>query len=86
MYALTYTEYAKKQLLKLPSKTQERILKALERVRIRPEKQVKQLVGVPYSCLRVGDYRVILQIRGKQLCIFVLDVGHRKGIYKAFKK
>ncbi len=31
---------------------------------------------------RVGDYRVIAKILGDELLILVIDVGHRKEIYK----
>lgn len=31
---------------------------------------------------RVGDYRVICDIRRKYLLVLVLDVGHRREIYR----
>lgn len=31
---------------------------------------------------RVGDYRLICQIKDKQVLVLVLTVGHRKEIYK----
>lgn len=48
-----------------------------------PTKRCKALSG-PYSGLwrlRVGDYRVILDIRRGELVIIALDVGNRSGIY-----
>jgi len=52
----------------------------LERIRIRPYPYVKKLVGSPYFRLRVGDYRVILDIKENELIIHVLELGHRKNI------
>ncbi len=31
---------------------------------------------------RVGDYRLICQLKDKELIILLLDIGHRKEIYK----
>lgn len=31
---------------------------------------------------RVGDYRIICDIRKKELIILVIDIGHRSKIYK----
>ena len=54
----------------------------LERIRIRPEVYVTKLVGDPAFKLRVGDYRVIIDIDQGRLLILVIKVGHRKEIYK----
>lgn len=48
-----------------------------------PTKRCKALSG-PYTGLwrlRVGDYRVILDIRQAELIIIALDVGNRASIY-----
>ncbi|HIH37735.1 type II toxin-antitoxin system RelE/ParE family toxin [Candidatus Woesearchaeota archaeon] len=82
MYSLIYSELAAKQLKKLNKETQLRILNTLERCRIRPLAYVKRLVGCAYYRLRVGDYRVIMDIKEDTLIIFVFELGHRKNIYK----
>jgi len=33
-------------------------------------------------CYRVGDYRLICQIKDNELIILFVEVGHRKNIYK----
>ncbi|HJX05645.1 MAG TPA: type II toxin-antitoxin system RelE/ParE family toxin [Candidatus Nanoarchaeia archaeon] len=81
MYEIEFSQTAEKQLLKLDQKIQIRIISTLERVRIRPYPHVKKLVGSPYFRLRVGDYRVILDIKEDKLIIYVIEVGHRKHIY-----
>lgn len=61
---------------------QERIISALERIRIRPETYITKLVGDPGYKLRVGDYRVIMDIDKDNLLILVIKVGHRRNIYE----
>ena len=31
---------------------------------------------------RVGDYRILCQIKGREMLVLVVAVGHRKNIYK----
>ena len=81
-YEIHFTDKALKQLKKLDKADQERIIKALERIRIRPETYLTKLVGDQGYRLRVGDYRIILDIIEQKLIILVLMVGHRKNIYK----
>ncbi|MDG6218911.1 MAG: type II toxin-antitoxin system RelE/ParE family toxin [Candidatus Thermoplasmatota archaeon] len=81
-YEITFTDTSRRQFRKLEKDVQERIIKALERIRIRPESYVKKLVGDPGYKLRVGDYRVILDIQKSELIILVIKIGHRKNIYK----
>ena len=82
MYTLIYTDEFFKQIKKLNKDAQKRIISTLERIRIRPYPHLKKLVGNPYFRLRVGDYRVILDIKENKLIIYVLEVGHRRNIYK----
>lgn len=82
IYELVYSDEVRKQLKKLNKILQERIIFTLERIRLRPYAHIKRLVGNPYFSLRVGDYRVILDIKDDKLIIFVIEVGHRKNIYQ----
>jgi len=81
-YQIFFTDKALKQLKKLQKNDQERIIKSLERIRIRPESYITKLIDDPGYRLRVGEYRVILDIEKEKLIILVLMVGHRKNIYK----
>lgn len=82
MHALIYSPGALKALEKLDRSVQERILIALERLRIRPEScDIKRLVGIPGYRFRVGDYRVIFDIEQEKLQILVLKIGHRRNVY-----
>jgi len=81
MYEIIFSDLSLKQLKKLDELLQRRILTALERCRFTPHHYVRKLVGNPYFRLRVGDYRVILDIKLGQLMVLVLEIGHRKDIY-----
>ncbi len=82
MYELVYSLGALKFLEKLEKQDKERILTALERLRIRPEScDIKKLVGIQGFRFRVGDYRVIFDMDKNKLLILVLKIGHRKNIY-----
>ena len=68
---------------KLERQLKERIIVALERLRIRPEScDIKKLVGMEGYRFRVGDYRIIFDIEKSKLMILIMQIGHRKNIYK----
>lgn len=85
MYEILFSETAFKHLKKLQKHIQKRIISVLERIRVRPCAFLRKLAGFPYFRLRVGDYRVIIDVRKKQLIVFVIEIGHRKKIYKRLK-
>jgi mRNA interferase RelE/StbE len=81
MYDILFHKNAEKQLEKLPREIQIRVLSVLDRIKISPHSHVKKLVNTPYFRLRVGDYRIILDIQSGKLIIFVIELGHIKNIY-----
>ena len=82
MYQVSFSQNAKKFLKKLDTEPKNRIIFALERCRIRPYAHVKKLVGSSHFGLRVGNYRILMNIYENQLKILVIKIGHRKRIYK----
>jgi len=86
MYDIFFSNTALRQLKKLDKEIKKRIIAALERIRIRPSAFVKRLVGEPYFKLRVGYYRLILDIQHDKMIIMVLYVGHRKYIYQMYRR
>ena len=82
-YEIIFTDTSRRQFNKLEKDVQERIISALERIRIIPEAHVKKLIGDSGYRLRVGNYRVILDIYKDKLVILVIKIGHRKNIYKS---
>ncbi len=86
MYYIIFSDSALRQLEKLDYQVQERVVKALERIRIRPEAYIQKLVGDPGYKLRVGDYRVIMDIDQGKLQVLIIKVGHRKNVYDQIRK
>jgi mRNA interferase RelE/StbE len=82
MYVLNYSETFRKQIKKLPKDIQKRVIEVLERIKIRPFSYIKKLTRNPFFSLRAGDYRIILDIKQDKLIILVIEIGHRKKIYK----
>lgn len=82
MYEIQFYEKAEKQFRKLTPDIKDRIINLLERIKIRPFNFVKRLIGTNYFRLRVGEYRLILDIKNNKMTIFVIELGHRKNISK----
>ena len=82
MYKIAFSDKAKNQLKKLPRDIKIRFGSVIERIRIRPFYFVKKKQGTLYFILRIGNYRAILDIRTDDLEIYVLEIDHRKNIYK----
>lgn len=87
MYAVRYSERAKKQLKKLDKSVQRLILnwigKNLEGCE-NPRAKGKGLVENHSGewRYRVGDYRLICDIQDNQLTIVAVSIGHRSQIYR----
>jgi len=84
MYTIKYHEKAVKSLKKINQILSSRIIKNLEKFSQNPTKYGKSLSGNKkgYWRYRVGDYRIICEIRKKELLILVVDIGHRGSVYK----
>ncbi len=83
-YSVDFSKAARKQLKKLPSDVQERILFKINELAIEPRPNgVKKLQGEENSYrIRVGDYRVVYDIFDDVLLITVIRVKHRNQAYR----
>ena len=84
VYTIKFTNHAASQIKKFPQEIKDRIEVSLRRIQTRPFDFIDRLVGQPYYKLRVGEYRIIMDIINDDLIILVVEVGHRKNIYKRF--
>ena len=82
MYEIILAKNVEKYLDKLNSKDRERIINSLDKLKIRPEAYLIRLVGENSYKFRVGDYRLIIDLNKNELLVLVIDIGHRKKIYK----
>ena len=61
-YEVFFSDLALKQLRKLDLEIRQRIIATIERIKIRPDEYVRKLVGDDVYRLRVGNYRVLLEL------------------------
>lgn len=76
---------AEKQLLRLNKIARERIIKFLKKLTQREPRDIgKALKGNKEGLwrYRVGDYRLICVIEGNVEQIVVLEIGHRREVYR----
>ena len=82
-----FTDPARKQFLKLDATVQKRIFKFLkERITAGddPRRTANPLLG-DFTGLwryRVGDYRIICEMRDETMIVLVVKVAHRRDIYR----
>lgn len=86
MYKIVLLSQAEKFYMKLFESDRsrfDRINNALKSLQKDPTqgKPLKHTLKGKYS-LRVGVYRIIYQVNKKIITVYVLDIGHRKHIYK----
>ena len=86
-YKVVLTEKAKKQLKKLDKHISSLLVGWMEKNLegcSNPRQHGKGLTGDKSGQwrYRVGDYRIICEIQDNEVIILVLEIGHRKEIYK----
>jgi mRNA interferase RelE/StbE len=82
-YEISILRRASKELAKLPQNDCKKISNAINDLAINPRPLgCKKLKGRPAWRIRVGDYRIIYEISDQKLIIVVIDVGHRRDIYR----
>lgn len=86
-YQIIFNKKADKQLRKIDIIQQRMIVNWIERNLENaddPKKLDKTLKGnlKNYWRYRVGDYRIIAEINDDEIEILIINIGHRKDIYK----
>jgi mRNA interferase RelE/StbE len=83
-YRVEFAIGVESDLRKIPAKQAARIILASEKLAANPKPPGSvKLVGRDEEYrIRVGDYRVIYQIHDSVLIVLVVEVGHRKDIYR----
>ncbi|MBT0770460.1 type II toxin-antitoxin system RelE/ParE family toxin [Kineosporia sp. J2-2] len=82
-YRTIFTDEARDELRKIPRDMALRILSKLAELETDPLGfNTTALVSRPERRrLRVGDYRVVYTLENDELIVWVVQVGHRSGIY-----
>lgn len=69
-YEILYSDRAAEDLTNIEATIAKRIKKKLEVVRSNPYIYAKRLSGVELFSLKVGDYRIIMDIKNNKMIIF----------------
>ena len=86
-WTIEYTETARRQLRKLDKPSARRLLDYMDK-RIAPLDDPRSLGKALHGPLgdlwryRVGNFRLVCEIRDQKLCVLVVRIGDRKEIYR----
>ena len=84
-YTLQIVSTAERQFLKLQSSLQNRIKSKFFSLEVEPRPYGSQkLHGTNFFRIRIGDYRVIYSIDDAHKVVKVLDIGHRREVYRGW--
>ena len=82
-YQIEFAPRAYRQFKKLERDTQRQLLSRIEDLSSNPRPSgVKKLAAVENLYrIRIGDYRVVYEIRDRALVVVNVKVGHRRDVY-----
>lgn len=84
VYTIEIQTKAKRQLQTFDKQTQERLSKAVDQLAKNPRpdncKALRGFHGI--FRIRIGDYRVVYEIKDSELIILVVEIGHRREVYR----
>jgi mRNA interferase RelE/StbE len=81
-WQIIWSEKSLKQLEKIDKKNAQKIYDIILDCLDDPFRMVLRLTNSPFYRLRVGNYRVILDLQQSKMIIFVVETDHIGKIYK----
>ncbi|PIY88465.1 MAG: type II toxin-antitoxin system RelE/ParE family toxin [Nitrosopumilales archaeon CG_4_10_14_0_8_um_filter_34_8] len=81
-WQVIWSEKSLRQLERIDKKNAQKIYDAVLDCIEDPFRMVLRLTDSSFYRLRVGNYRVILDLQQSKMIIFVIETDHRKKIYK----
>lgn len=82
-YSVIVQRRAQKRITRLPKDTQDRIEESLQALSNDPRPPgSRKLRGRDGWRIRVGDYRAIYEIDDEAREVLVVDIGHRRDVYR----
>lgn len=85
-YSVRFVRSAKKEFDRLPAKLRTKVTEALALLSQHPYSEllnVKRLKSASHLYrIRLGDYRLVYEIRDDVLVVVVIKIGHRSDVYK----
>ncbi len=81
-YEVVWSPKSRDDLKKLEAGMALRVIKKVEELKLAPYHFIEKMTDANCWKLRIGDYRVLLDVGEQKKQIHVLKVGHRKNVYK----
>ena len=82
-FSIELKSSARKSLEKLEVKDRLRVYAAIELLSENPRPPLSvRIKGSEFLRVRVGDYRILYSINTGRLIILIIDIGHRREIYR----
>lgn len=85
-YRIEFVKSAKKEFEMLSAKMQSKTAEALSLLSQNPFSEllkIKKLKGADHLYrIRLGDYRIVYEIRDERLVVLVIKIGHRRDVYR----
>ncbi|PIN92666.1 hypothetical protein COU61_01380 [Candidatus Pacearchaeota archaeon CG10_big_fil_rev_8_21_14_0_10_35_13] len=80
-YTIKWHSEAQKFLNNLPVDISNRIIKKLEALRVKPFRYLEHYEGLYYK-MRIGDYRVLIDVEFNDKILIIMVLDKRGRIYK----
>jgi len=83
-YEVRFLVTARRELLRVPAQIRSRVANALRALAAdpRPSGCQKLTSGTDYYRIRVSDYRVLYEVRDRDVLVLVIKIGHRREVYQ----
>ncbi len=83
-YEIRVLPTAGREILRLPKRIQLRVGEAIAGLADDPRpSNCRKLTGqASYYRIRVSDYRVLYEVRDREVLVLVVRVGHRRDVYR----
>lgn len=87
-YRVEFAKSAKREFDRLPADMQGKVAEALAFLSGNPFSdllRIKKLKGAPSLYrIRIGDWRIVYEVRRGLLVVVVIKIGHRREVYRRF--
>lgn len=85
-YKISFNKRYLKDLIKIPKNSQKQIIETIAQLAFEPRpdgcKKLQGSADIPLYRVRCGDYRIVYTIEDAILLILIIEVGHRRDIYR----
>ena len=82
-YKVYFKESVEKDFRAIPKTDLQKILRRIQALTEDPRPQGhEKLTGRERYRIRQGRYRIVYSIHDKELTVWIVKVGHRKGVYR----